>query len=217
MIDADQELPARAQELGELDQEGLGFLGREVAQGAAGVEAQQGLALQQGMGGELVEAAVIAADAQHGHLGVLALELVAGGGEVVGADIEGHVGGRLEGLQQRTHLAGIACAEFHQHPRPQGRGEGACLGLEQAGFGAGQAVFGLLTDGIKQPGTLRVVEQPGRQLLGLAGHALAHQPRHVGRLGMQIDQHGFGPDSEWSGHPSIASLSPDAIQRLAGG
>lgn len=73
--------------------------GVEVAQGAAGVEAQPRPALQQGMGRQLVQVGVVAADAQHRHGGMAILQRAAGGAQLVEADVEGHVGRRLQGLQ----------------------------------------------------------------------------------------------------------------------
>ena len=140
---------------------------------------------------------------------------------MLSADIQRHVGRLAKGLQQRCHLAGTAGAEFHQRAAAEGRGDGGGLPLKQAGFGGGECVFRLLADQVKQAGAFGVVEKPSRQLFGGAAEALDHQLAHVCRGGMQIEQlhRPCHPGCGATPHrcTSRTSLTPLAIQRLAGG
>ena len=68
-----QQQGATVEQLAEAGQQGDGFLAAEIAQGTAGEKAQASLAVQEWMGGELPQLAVVATDAQHGHLGITAL------------------------------------------------------------------------------------------------------------------------------------------------
>lgn len=69
---------------------------------------------------------------------------------MVGADVEGHIGRGLEGVEQGADLAGTASAELHDHPRAEGSGDLGSRMLQQPNFRAREAVFGLLADLIKQ-------------------------------------------------------------------
>ena len=71
--------------------------------------------------------------------------------KMIGADIEGYIGRWLQRLEQGPHLAGIAGAKLHQHPFPQGRRQLRRPRFQQGRFGAGEPVFGLLADRLKQP------------------------------------------------------------------
>ena len=145
------------------------------------------------MGRQLVQVGVVTADAQHRHGGMALLQGTAGGAQLVEADVESHVGRRLQGLQQGPHLAQVAGPEFHQHggggdafrQRP-GQLRGPLP--QQGGFLAREAVFGLLADRLKEAGALRVVEQPGGQLPRLPRHSFEHQPLQIGGGGMEIEQ-----------------------------
>ena len=108
-----------------------------------------------------LELAVVAADAGDGRGRMAPLQPAAGLQQVLGADVERHVGRRVPGgldrLQQRTHLAGAAGPELQQGAGPHGCGDGGGLGLQQGCFGGGEAVFGLLADQIEQARALGVV------------------------------------------------------------
>ena len=70
---------------------------------------------------------------------------------MVGADVEGHIGRWLQRLEQGAHLAGIAGAKLHQHPWSQRCCQLRRPRFQQGRFGAGEPVFRLLADRLKQP------------------------------------------------------------------
>jgi hypothetical protein len=117
------------------------------------------------------------------------LKAAAGLAQVGGADVDGHIGRIPKGIQQGGHLFGTAGAEFqHQGAGGQGRGDGTGMGVEQGLFRAGELVFRLVADFGKQFRPPLVVEQPGRQLPGLALQPSPHRCGHIRRRRMQVDQ-----------------------------
>ena len=91
LVDPDQQCSIRTKQTPKLAQQCLGGCGGEVPQGAAGEETQAPL-LQHGVAGELLQLAVVAADAHHRHAWMVLLEPRAGLGEMVRTDVEGDVG-----------------------------------------------------------------------------------------------------------------------------
>ena len=147
------------------------------------------------MAGQMVDVGVIAADAQHRYVPMPRLQGPAGRRQVVGADVEGHVGGRPQGLEQGPHLAEIARTEFDQNrlfvdALAKGLGHFPGPFFKQLGFVARQAVFGLFADALEQLRTLSVIKKPGWKLTGVARQTFYHQPFHVRHGGMEINQLG---------------------------
>ena len=143
------------------------------------------------------------------------LQGLAGLAQMAGTDVQSHVGLGIQLLQQGADFSGAASSEFHQHPGAQSPGQLRCPLQQQGRFGAGEAVFRLFADGVEQLGALVVVEEPGRQLAGLALHAGHHQAVHVGGRWMQIDQLRISDGKR--GRHQRARRRPAAIHRLAGG
>ena len=83
------------------------------------------------------------------------------------------------------------------------------MGFEQGDFGAGEAVFRLITNRREQLGSRGVVQQPRRQLTRLPLESLLHQTFEIRRGGVEVD--------ERDAHAHRARRNPAAIQRLEGG
>ncbi len=176
------------------------------------------------------QAPIVATDGHHGHLGVERLESDAGGMHMGCADVQGHIGGGPEAVQEGGHLAGAAGAKLHNRDRRPAAMPCAAvpnvlrMALQQVVLQTGEMVFRLLADGLKEPGALLVVEQPWGKLPGSLGQALLHGGAHVARTGMQVDQFRARQKSRAAAHQarhrdasSRARRRPEAIQRLRGG
>ena len=82
--------------------------------------------------------------------------------QMLPADVEGHVGRRLQGLQQGAHLAGTSRPELHDHAGAEGGGDRLRLCRQHANLPPGEFVFRLVADLIEQPRSFGVIEKPGR-------------------------------------------------------
>ena len=124
------------------------------------------------------------------------------------ADIQSHEGFGPQGSQQWIDFLGIANAEFHHHPRSNSVRDLARMGFEQGDFGAGEAVFRLITNRREQLGSRGVVQQPRRQLPRLLQETLLHHTFEIRRGGVEVDERDVA---------HRARRNPAAIQRLEGG
>ena len=150
LIQAQQQRSAREQ-MTETLQEHNGFVRAEVAQRTPWEKADAALLIQQWMGRQIIEHAVVAADAEHRRGWMARRQAAQRFAQRAAADIQRHKGRGPEGPEQGVHFAGIADAEFEHHPVTHRFGNVRCIVLEQPDFGPGQGVLGLLADLGEQP------------------------------------------------------------------
>ena len=62
------------------------------------------------------------------------------------ADVQGHEGRGLQGSQEWVDFLGITNAELHDHPGANRVRDLGRMELEKSNFGAGEAVFRLITN-----------------------------------------------------------------------
>ena len=82
------------------------------------------------------------------------------------------------------------------------------MGIEQGNFGAGEAIFRLITNRFEQLGSLGVIQQPCRQLTRFSLQSLLNQTLEIRRGGVEVDERDVA---------HRARRNPAAIQRLKGG
>ena len=150
LIQAQQQRSAREQ-MTETLQEYNGFVRAEVAQRTPWEKADAALLIQQWMGRQIIEHAVVAADAEHRRGWMARRQSTQRFGQCAAADIQRHKGRGAERSEQGIHLACIADAEFEHHSITHLCGNGRGIVLEQPDFGPGQGVLGLLADLGEQP------------------------------------------------------------------